>query len=587
MIAKMISPSHALALAMVLLLETGPRLESARADRPAALKTLVRQPVALGFVNDGRLILAANRRSGTISVVDTRTLRLVQEIAAGRGLSDLIVTHDHERILVCDEPAGELVCLCGQGARFDVDHRLAIGASPVSVQVDEKSSRCTVACLWPRRLAIVALRPHPMVTRQIDLPFPPLKQCRLGKGKLAVADAFAGGLAIIDLDKGQIQASFNLPIHNIRGLALSADSRHLLVTHETLRPSAAASFDDIHWGNLLTNNIRSLSVDTLMETGADPLRDSDLLHLGEAGHGTADPAGIVVSGKRLFVALSGVHQLAIGREQGDQWQYLDVGRRPTAVVPSADGTRIYVANAFSDSISIIDAKAGKSMAEIPLGPRAPLSKAELGEILFYDGRLSHDGWLSCHSCHSDGHSNSRLADTLGDGSYGTPKRIPSLLGVGETGPWAWNGSMNRLESQVRKSVESTMQGPKPTDTQVEELTAYLRTLLPARPRADFQDHPDRLAIDRGHEVFVRQGCSRCHAPPFYTSAKTFDVGLSDERGLKQFNPPALRGVSQGGPYFHDGRSASLEEVFTSHKHQLERQLAKKDLHDLLEFLNSL
>ena len=587
MIEYMIFPRHALALAIVLLLQTGPRLELMGADQPAALETRVRQPVALGLANDGRLLLAANRRSGTISVVDTRTLRLLPEIAAGRGLSDLIITPHQERILVCDEPAGELISLHRQEDRFDVAHRLPVGGSPVSVQVDEDGPRCTVACLWPRRLATIALSPHPTVTRQIDLPFPPLKQCRLGKGKLVVADAFAGGLALIDMDKGQIQSSFNLPIHNIRGLALSVDGRHLLVTHQTLRASATASFDDIHWGNLLTNNIRSLSVSTLMESGADPLRDSDLLHLGEAGHGTADPGGIVVSGKRLFVALSGVHQLAIGREQGDRWQYVDVGRRPTAVVASADGSRIYVANTFSDSISVIDAKAGKSIAEISLGPRPTPSKPDLGEALFYEARLSHDGWLSCHSCHSDGHSNSRLADTLGDGSYGTPKRIPSLHGVGETGPWAWNGSMSRLETQVRKSIESTMQGPKPTDAQVEELTAYLRTLLPARPRADFQDHPDRSAIERGRDVFARQGCSRCHTPPFYTSTKTFDVGLSDERGLKLFNPPALRGVSQGGPYFHDGRAVTLEEVFTSHQHQLERQLAKRDLHDLLEFLNSL
>jgi YVTN family beta-propeller protein len=587
MIYKMICSYHALAFAIVLLLETGTHLELAHAGQLPALKTLVRQPAALGFVNDGALLLAANRRSGTISVVDTRTLRPVQEIVAGQGITDLAISPRQKTILVCDEPAGELLFLRCQGARFDVVERIPIGASPVSVQVDEEGSRCTVACLWPRRLTVVSLSPHPKVVRQIDLPFPPFKQCCLGKGKLVVADAFAGGLALIDIDKGQLQSSFNLPIHNVRGLALSADGRRLMITHQTLRASATASYDDIHWGNLLTNNIRSLSVSTLMTSGADPLRDSDLLHLGEAGHGTADPAGIVVSGERLFAALSGVHQLAIGREQGDRWQYVDVGRRPTAVVASADGSRIYVANTFSDSISVIDAKAGKSIAEISLGPRPTPSKPDLGEALFYDARLSHDGWLSCHSCHSDGHSNGRLADTLGDGSYGTPKRVLSLLGVGETGPWAWNGSMDRLELQVRKSIESTMQGPKPTDAQVEELTAYLKTLSPARPRVDFQDHPDRLAIGRGREVFATQGCSRCHTPPLYTSSKTFDVGVSDEKGLKQFNPPALRGVSQGGPYFHDGRAATLEEVFTSHQHQLERQLVKRELNDLLEFLNSL
>jgi hypothetical protein len=105
-------------------------------------------------------------------------------------------------------------------------------------------------------------------------------------------------------------------------LALVGGGRRLQVTHQTLRASASASFDDIHWGNLLTNNIRSLDVNRLLQAGADPLKESDLVHLGEAGHGVGDPAGIAVLGNRLFVALAGVHQVAIGREQGDQWQYV-------------------------------------------------------------------------------------------------------------------------------------------------------------------------------------------------------------------------------------------------------------------------
>src|SRR2546429_167098 len=83
---------------------------------------------------------------------------------------------------------------------------------------------------------------------------------------------------------------------------------------------------------------------------------------------------------------------------------------------------------------------------IPLGPQPELSLAERGELLFYDARLSHDGWFSCHSCHTDGHSNGLLNDNLGDGSFGAPKRVLSLLGVRDTGPWAWNGTMPDLEA---------------------------------------------------------------------------------------------------------------------------------------------
>ena len=70
----------------------------------------------------------------------------------------------------------------------------------------------------------------------------------------------------------------------------------------------------------------------------------------------------------------------------------------------------------------------KVLDQISLGARPELSAAERGEDLFYDARLSLQGWLSCHSCHTDGHSSGKLADTFSDTTFGTPKRILSLLG---------------------------------------------------------------------------------------------------------------------------------------------------------------
>ena len=90
--------------------------------------------------------------------------------------------------------------------------------------------------------------------------------------------------------------------------------------------------------------------------------------------------------------------------------------------------------------------------------------------------------MSCHSCHTDGHTNNLLSDTLGDGSYGAPKRVPSLLGVAETGPWTWTASVARLEDQVQKSIATTMHGTKLPESQISDLTAYLATLAPPSPR---------------------------------------------------------------------------------------------------------
>ena len=53
------------------------------------------------------------------------------------------------------------------------------------------------------------------------------------------------------------------------------------------------------------------------------------------------------------------------------------------------------------------------------------------------------------------------------------------------------------------------------------------------------------------------------------------------------NPPSLRGVGQRGPYFHDGRAATLEDVFGNFGHQLKGELTPKQQADLLAFLRSL
>jgi YVTN family beta-propeller protein len=553
-----------------------------RGARPAA----IRRPVALALAEDGRWLFVANQ-SGTIAAIDTANNRVASEISIGHKLADLAVTADGTRLIAVDEDAGELHILSRRGSNLDKSGRVKVSPTPVSLQIARDGARCTVASLWSRQVSVVALGDQPHILRTVDLPFAPRGQSLTEDGsKLVIADAFGGGLAILDVARGKVDCVRSLPVHNMRGLARSADGKHLHVTHQTLNRLSSATRTDIHWGNLLTNNLRSLPLADVLDPKGDPLRGSDLLYFGEADHGTGDPAGIGVdSSGRMVVALSGVNEVAIGDARG--WRYVGVAARPTAVAVHLDGKRAYVANTNADSVSIIDMNEAKTTAEILLGTRPEPSAAERGEMLFHDARLSHDGWMSCHSCHTDGHSNGQLTDTLGDGTYGTPKRVLSLLGVGDTGPWAWNGSITELETQVRKSIETTMHGNKPRAEQVRDLTAYLKTLSPPPSRARLLSRMDEAAVKRGHEVFTRQSCANCHAPPTYTSRKAYDVGLVDEAGHRAFNPPSLRGVSQGGPYFHDGRAMTLEVVFTTHRHQLKSELNRQDVTDLIEFLCSL
>jgi YVTN family beta-propeller protein len=559
-------------------------------------KLLLRQPVALVLTEDGKRLFVANQHSGTVSCIDTAVKQVTAEMKVGDKLSDLAM-HGSSHLLAIDQGANQLLVLIRVGMRCDVSQRLDVSPAPATVQVSADGARCYVASLWSRRVSFVELaagqepgrEPNARVKKVIDLPFAPRNQLLVdGDMKLIVADAFGGRLAVLDTARGEVDSIRTLPAHNIRALKLNGKGDRVLITHQILNGLAQTTFEDVHWGNVITNNLRSLVLADLVEPGADLLAGSYVQYLGDVGRAAGDPSGLALgTGDELVIGLSGVGEVAIGRDQETGLRRLSVGRRPTALVTSPDRRRAYAANTFSDSISVIDLVNKKIEAEIPLGAQPELTTSERGERLFYDARLTHDGWFSCHSCHSDGHTNGLLNDNLGDGSFGAPKRVLSLLGVKDTGPWAWNGGMPELERQVRKSIETTMHGNKPADEQVQALTAYLKT-LPAPPSlARLRGRVDEPAVRRGQNVFQEQGCNRCHTPPFYTSSNVYDVGLVDEVGNTHFNPPSLRGVSQGGPYFHDGRALTLEDIFTHHHHQVRKTLDRAHLQDLLDFLGSL
>jgi YVTN family beta-propeller protein len=557
--------------------------------------TRVRRPTALALVDGGRLLLAANARSGSISVIDTASHRLEAEHDVGKGLADLAPLPDGTHLLAADAAANEVLLLERHGVSLGVVSRVEVSPDPIRVVAIRGGSSAVVASRWPRRLTVLAMaeppRPGLELVRTIELPFSPREMVDLpGDAGLVVADAFGGKLALVDVAGGSVRSVRSLPAHNIRGLALAPDGKALAVSHQALNPLARTTFDDVHWGLLVSNHVRVLEVNAILKPWGDLLEASRLIDLGDVGRGAGDPSALVPdAGGGLVVALEGVGELGIVPRAGRPQRRVAVGRHPTALAAAADGKTVYVADGFDDTISVVDLAGGRRVASVTLGPRPEETLAERGARLFRDARLSHDGWMSCQSCHTDGHSSGLSSDTLGDGSYGAAKRIPSLLGVAATGPWTWTGSIARLEDQVRQSIQTTMQGPKGAagDENVQALTAYLRTLPPLSPALTANRPVGDDAASRGRATFRARKCDTCHVPPEYTAAERFDVGLDDEVGNRAFNPPSLLGVSRREPLLHDGRAATLEDLFTRHRHPRETPFEPREVADLVAFLRTL
>lgn len=567
------------------------------AAEPKQRTVRLRRPVAAAFVDNGRTLCVANKRSGSVALVDVEKGRVRQEKTVGKHLNDLAVLSDRKHVLTVDDQQHELIALSFDGTRLSIRTRLSVAPYPVSVAVLADGKRAIVASLWSWRVQVVDLTPLATATpvlrilHSIRLPFAPRNQCVLpGSSQVVVADAFGGQLALVDADAGRLTAVHQTKGHNLRGLAVSADGRKLLIAHQVLDQQAPVLEEKIWRGLLMANVVSRIPLSALRQAGTDLDKIAESISLKGDGQGAGDPAGIAVLDREEFaVALAGVNDVALVRADDDLIRRVLVGRRPTAIVPGAPGQPAVVLNTFDDSLSVVDPRRGLVLRTIALGRQPALSSADRGELLFFDAHLSRDGWFSCHSCHTDGHSNGLLADTLSDGSHGTPKRILTLRGTALTDPWAWNGSMKYLQDQIEKSLSDTMHAPSISGEQINDLLSFLHTLPPPPPLEPVSsDKADREKIARGRQLFHERGCVRCHIPPLtYSSHDLHDVGFADENGLRRFNAPSLRGVAQNQRFLHDNRAATLEEVFRKYRHKVGRGMSAEQRDDLLRFLRSL
>ena len=132
-----------------------------------------------------------------------------------------------------------------------------------------------------------------------------------------------------------------------------------------------------------------------------------------------------------------------------------------------------------------------------------------------------------------------------------------------------------------------MRGRGVSDKAAGDIAAYLATLAPPPPFEPATTPDDHAVVLRGRRLFESLNCTECHAGTTLTSPDVYDVGLEDTRGLREFNPPSLRGVGYRENLLHDSSAQGLDEVFTKFQHELDKPLSAEDLKVLLRYLRSL
>lgn len=290
------------------------------------------------------------------------------------------------------------------------------------------------------------------------------------------------------------------------------------------------------------------------------------------------------------------------------------------------------------------AKAREVFAKLP--PKMPGSEKDtpariaLGKKLYFEKNISINRTQACNSCH-------RVDENLGgvdnlptskgaEGKFGG-RNAPTSLNAGLHVAQFWDGRAPDLAAQAKgpvlnpiemgmpneaavlqrlqeanylplfKQAFPGVENPLTYDNYAEAVAAFERTLI---TKDRFDDYlggdEDALCVKgkAGLKLFLDLGCTDCHRGALlggdryeklgeaHAYGSTEDVGRSavtkQEADKFKFKVPSLRNIAITGPYFHDGKAATLEDAVKQMAWlQLDKELKQDELQTIVIFLNAL
>jgi cytochrome c peroxidase len=230
---------------------------------------------------------------------------------------------------------------------------------------------------------------------------------------------------------------------------------------------------------------------------------------------------------------------------------------------------------------------------------------ELGRKLFYDGILSRDGSISCGSCHQQiaafAHFDHPVSHGIDD-RLGT-RNSPVLQNLAWSPSFFWDGGVFDLDLfsfapiqnpvEMDEDIQNVLSKLKMHPTYpglfkkafgtdsitstnfMYALSQFMNMLVSNNSRYDKYIAGDASALSiteiEGLNLFM-QNCNRCHTAPLFTDNKFHNNGIARladkgryeitlvDSDLYKFKTPSLRNIEKSIPYFHDGRTNTLEQV---------------------------
>lgn len=279
---------------------------------------------------------------------------------------------------------------------------------------------------------------------------------------------------------------------------------------------------------------------------------------------------------------------------------------------------------------------------IPQNVEVNIEKANIGEQLFFDTRLSRNNNRACATCHQldaggDDNITTGIAITGEQLAFNTPSIFNAIYNFRQN----WDGSIKTPQEQVNVVISShsgldnqwsDIVAILSTDKElkkdfyqaytdgvtktniIDALVEFEKTLITPNSRFDRYLRKEKNSLSQeeieGYTVFKELGCISCHqginiGGNLFQKFGVFYDYLSERGNLSKhdygrfnttnrltdqfvFKVPSLRNVAVTAPYLHDGSAETLDEAISiMGKTQIGRSLTVDEIQSIKSFLKTL
>lgn len=540
--------------------------------------------------SDGKLCYVSNQWSDFISVVDLGSFKVTDTIYTGNGPAGVELSRDG-KFLYAVNSFGNDISVIDLQTKTEVK-RLSAGNNPTGIKSSPDGSTVYV----PSRRALLTPYGSPLLTE----------------------------ITVLNGSTHRVTEHMNIEsVHLMENIAFTPEGDLAIFT--MLSPKNLVPSIQVERGFMMTHGIGIID-------RKNPGRVIQLL-IDEPNSYYPDLFDIEITpdGKKAFLSSSGVDCISVlsidsirnilnetpeevlktyANNLGISSRFvisrIYVGANPKGMALSNDGKRLYVAEMLEDRISAISTDELRVTNTIDLGGPARLTVTRKGRRLLNNAGHTFQNQYSCYTCHPDTHEDGLVYNMASKDMGRNVTNTQSLRNISHTSPYKWNGKNQSIYKQDGMRFSTVLTRTEPFDyKELDAITAYIASGVPNPPNLMFNPDGELTAVQkRGKEIFDRthdtkgneipsiNRCVTCHPAPYFTNRQLLDVGTlaaSDDSIL--FDVPHLNNIFASAPYLHDGRAATLEEIWTvygtTEQHGAVNDLTKTQLNELIEYLKAL